>query len=41
MLRSADALLEEMDGYAGPDEADVWELRALLAARRADFRRDG
>jgi hypothetical protein len=40
LLRSADALLAEMDGYAGPDEAQVRELRTLLASRRADFRRD-
>ena len=40
LLRGADELIAEMDAYQGADEAEVRELRARLAARRAEFRRD-
>ena len=40
VLRSADELIAEMDAYEGPDVAEVRALRATLATRRAEFRRD-
>ncbi len=40
LLRGADELIAEMDAYQGTDADEVRELRARLAIRRAEFRRD-
>lgn len=40
LLRGADELIAEMDTYQGPNAEEVRELRATVAIRRAEFRRE-